>query len=334
MPFLRELRNIIVPLIMYGKQMKDNLQISEVHVIFSLACLLIIFLLLFVPVIFVKPVSPLSQASTKTAVLGAADQMRFLPTVTSFPINHPPKAKPAGELFVQTGFSATQPTTTIPATVTTIVKPLSQKSYSIAIIGDSMVDTMGERLEYLEHSLKKISPSTSFHLYNYGIGGENVGEGVARFSSPFHFRDRTYPALPQVHPDYLIIGSFSYNPFNPYDRNKHWLGLKQLVESAKTVSPHVYVLAEIAPLIHDFGKGPGGINWSDPAIHVGHIIEQLQNAEGIAKVENVGLIDAFAKSQINSQHEGNKIYVDPNDNIHPSIAGHEFIANLIANTLF
>lgn len=267
---------------------------------------------------------PLLKTNPEKKVLAVhtkiEDVMHFLPTVTPIPV------LPLGvshTIFIK------GPDTSDDRLV--ISTALPKKSYSIAIIGDSMVDTMGEALEYLGHSLKSVYPNTSFLLYNYGIGGQNVEEGLARFSSPFHFRDRAFPPLPELHPDVLIIGSFAYNPFNPYDRNKHWLLLTELVQQAKTVSPHVYVLAEIAPLLHDFGKGPGGVNWPDPEIHVGHIVEMLKNAEGVATNEQVGLIDAFARSEVNG--DGTKAYVNAYDNIHPSVSGHEFMANLIAQAL-
>ena len=47
---------------------------------------------------------------------------------------------------------------------------LKKTSYSIAIFGDSMVDTMGEKLEYLQETLGKKYPQTKFDLYNYGVG--------------------------------------------------------------------------------------------------------------------------------------------------------------------
>src|SRR5258708_38541525 len=148
-----------------------------------------------------------------------------------------------------------------------------------------MVDTMGEQLEYLSQSLKRKYPSKNFQFYNYGIGGQNIEDGLGRFYSPFQYKSRNYPALPDLKPDILIIGSFAYNPLNPFDRNKHWLSLIQLVNQAKGVSPRVYLLAEIAPRIHNFGVDLGGrrIIKKKKELQAHHIIEQLQNAEAIAK---------------------------------------------------
>jgi ABC-type proline/glycine betaine transport system ATPase subunit len=53
---------------------------------------------------------------------------------------------------------------------------ISQKSgkFTIAILGDSMVDTMGTDLPYLRQALEKHFPNTEFNLLNYGIGAENI----------------------------------------------------------------------------------------------------------------------------------------------------------------
>src|SRR5258708_9140656 len=141
---------------------------------------------------------------------------------------------------------------------------VTKKTFTVAVYGDSMVDTMGEQLEYLSQSLKRKYPSKNFQFYNYGIGGQNIEDGLGRFYSPFQYKSRNYPALPDLKPDILLIASFPYNPLNPFDHNKHWLSLIQLVNQAKGVSPRVYLLAEIAPRIHNFGVGPGGPNWPAP----------------------------------------------------------------------
>lgn len=218
-------------------------------------------------------------------------------------------------------------------TSTTNNKP-TKKSYTIAVLGDSMVDTMGERLEYLEHKLTDKYPQTEFKLYNYGIPSQNIEHGLERFNQSFSFRDRTYPPITQIDADIIILGSFAYNPFPPHDRDRHFRGLTKLIEEAKKTGAQLYILAEIAPLREDFGKGPNGPNWSLQASieQSDHIIEQLENAVTLSKALNVPLINAFSKSQTNGKY-GKKEYVDSNDGIHPSIAGQTFTAEIIAQTV-
>jgi len=210
-----------------------------------------------------------------------------------------------------------------------------EKPIKLAVFGDSMVDTMGERLEYLEKSLKERFPQMRFELYNYGMGSQNAEEGFLRMNESFKYQDRNFPSLGDVHPDILIIGSFAYNPFFPYDRDRHWLALTRIIEEAEKISSNVYVLAEIAPQKSSFGRGPNGVNWETDTSyeHATHIIEQLENAVGLSKTLRVPLINVFQKSQRNSQKEGRKEYINSDDGIHPSVKGHEFMANMIASTI-
>lgn len=208
------------------------------------------------------------------------------------------------------------------------------KSYSIALIGDSMIETMGEQTEYLQKSLSAKYPNFEFKLYNYGIGAQNVEQGLNRFNQPFSYKTRNYPPLTEVKPDILIVGSFSYNPFPEHDRAKHQRLLQSLINQARGSAKKVYLLAEIAPLKTGFGEGPGGINWPQARAELQaiQIIELLENAVNLAKMENVPLINAFQASKVDGNY-GNKQYVNSHDGIHPSVKGHIFMANFIANTL-
>lgn len=214
-------------------------------------------------------------------------------------------------------------------------KTALKSHYTIALIGDSMVDTMGERAEYLEHALAKTYPDVTFTLYNYGKGSQTVSESLSAIENEFHHQDRNHPPLPSIRPDIIISGSFAYNPFTPYDRNHHWIELTHMVERLKQISPNVYLLSEIAPLRKTFGVGHNGVNWDSNTnfTHSGHIIEQLQNAEGLSRTLNVPLIDIFSTTYDENTHEGTSSYIDPSDGIHPSVYGHEKTAEKITETL-
>ena len=236
-----------------------------------------------------------------------------------------------GMVITPTIYAAPTSTPTLTPTPFTVLK---KTSYTIAIFGDSMVDTMGEELEYLQKVLTDKYSRTEFHLYNYGIGGQNVEQGLARFESSFVNRKRQYPPVPALSPDVLIIGSFSYNPFSNHDRNKHYTLLKELITKAKNVSPHVYLLAEIAPLKTGFGKGKNGVNMteetaSEQAIH---IIEQLDDVINLSQAENIPLINAYYNSRIYGSF-GNPDLVNKDDGIHPSEDGHSFTAELIVEKI-
>lgn len=211
---------------------------------------------------------------------------------------------------------------------------LSKSTYTIAVYGDSMVDTMGENLDYLQKSLSAKYPGTIFKLYNYGIGGQNVMQGVERWGKPFSYQTRNYPPISQLNADVIILGSFAYNPFPTHDKIRHLNTLTQLSEAAKKTKANVYLLCEIGPLKDGFGKGTNGVNWPEDVtmIHVGHIIEQLENVITLSNLSKTPLISAYKESKVDAVY-GSRAYVDGNDGIHPSVQGHVLMANLIARTL-
>src|SRR3989344_8638763 len=212
---------------------------------------------------------------------------------------------------------------------------LSKSAYTIAIFGDSMADTMGENMEYLQKSLKAKYSRTSFNLYNYGIGGQNVADGLARFGSAFSYQSRNYPPITQIKADVIIVGSFAYNPFASHDKQRHLEVLANLVGEAKATGAQVYLLAEIAPLEVGFGVGPSGINWPAELANVQaqHIVQQIENVFLLSKSLNVMLIDAYDLSKDTNSKFGMKVYVNGSDGIHPSVQGHVLMANLIAASL-
>ncbi|MBI4059134.1 SGNH/GDSL hydrolase family protein [Candidatus Microgenomates bacterium] len=207
--------------------------------------------------------------------------------------------------------------------------------YSIAIIGDSMVETMGEGLEYLDAALREKYPGVTFKLYNYGLGSQNVVEGLARFSLPFNHGDRDYPSLTHLHPDILIVGSFAYNPPFPYDSSKYKENLAKLVQEAINTQSQVYLLAEIAPLEKDFGKGEGGPNWPEELSRAQstQIANNLENVITLVhEIPKVKLIDAYTATSVNGKF-GDGRYTDSYDNIHPSKEGQIYVAELIAKSI-
>lgn len=228
----------------------------------------------------------------------------------------------------------TPKSTSSPPSPTTTLKPI-KTLYKIAIFGDSMVDTMGQTLEYVEDSLKRKYPNINFALYNYGQGSINVEQGLEKFNQQFSYSSRFFEPLPQLKADIIILGSFAYNPLVPYSRDAHWLGLTKLIQEAEKTSAKVYLLAEVAPLRADFGRGPNGVSWNTQTRieHSGKIIQQLENAIALSKISNVSLINVFERTYNREKNEGKREYINFSDGIHPSVLGHKLTADLIAETI-
>jgi len=213
--------------------------------------------------------------------------------------------------------------------------PLLKSRYTIAFIGDSMIETMGAELPYVQKTLKEKYPNTSFSLYNYGIGSENVVEALSRFGLPYAYKDQAHGPITDLKADIIVVGSYSYNPITPFDKDEAWLLLSDLVGRAKDAALKVYILAEQAPLGEHFGEGIGGVNWP-PEIaqpHADKIISGLENAVGLSEALNVGLINVFEESKAEGSKYGDPKYVAVHDGIHYSEEGQEFTAKIIAESI-
>lgn len=214
-------------------------------------------------------------------------------------------------------------------------KFIGKRTYTIAIIGDSLIDTMQTSFPYLTESLSKKFPDTDFKLYNYGIGAENVEKGLARFDQKLVYKDRVYPPMSSLSPDIIIVGSWAYNPFYPPDPQKHKQLLTLVIERAKATGAHVYELKELAPLSENFAKGVGGVEFStEEAIKQSkRIIDLLQNVKGISDSQNIPLIDVYDKTKMADSEFGQSLYTNQTDGIHPSPLGHRLTADTIAQTI-
>ncbi len=230
---------------------------------------------------------------------------------------------------------ATAMPTTDPIPTPSPSPTLSKDHYKIAIVGDSMVETMGDNLEYLATALNEKYPDTEFEMYNYGVGSENVIQGSDRLVKSFAHGKRNYPPITEVKPDVIIVGSWAYNPPAEYDKNVHWNYLAGIINKSKEISKKVYVLAEIAPLEEGFGKGPKGVNWPAELItfHIQKIVELMQNARHLPNALDVGLIDVYSQTTQDNSPYGKDEYVDASDHIHPSALGHTITAEAIRDTI-
>lgn len=212
---------------------------------------------------------------------------------------------------------------------------LQKESYVIALTGDSIIETMGKDAPYLKKALEKKYPDTHFFIYNYAKGARNVNQNLKDFHEPFHYKDRHYESIDDLKPDIIIVAGSSYNLFEPHDTNTHWLAYTRLIEEAIKVTPHVYMLAEQAPLANGFGAGQEGATWtSDTAwIHTGRIIEQIKNVLGLAKTLEIPVIDLYTPSLDEGGQRGKRELISTADNIHLSEKGYEFAAQEIVKAI-
>ncbi len=235
--------------------------------------------------------------------------------------------------------NADLPDTSVVLGTQTVIQPtpqqpqLQKSSFVIALTGDAMVETMGTNVTPLRTALKAKYPDTRFYIYNYAKGARTVTQNLKDFHESLNYKDRHYESVDILKPDVIIVGSSAYNLFDPHDATQHWLDYTRLVQEAQTVTPHVYMLAEPAPLGTGFGIGEAGVIWepNNAWVHTGHIIEQLNNVLGLSRTLQVPVIDAFSPS-LDGQR-GKRELINTSDNIHLSDEGHAFVAQKIVETI-
>jgi len=213
--------------------------------------------------------------------------------------------------------------------------PITRKSsYTIAVLGDSMVDTLGPGVPHLKSALKSVFPRTSFTIYNYGVGGTNIDYGLARLTSDYLYLDTPVPALVNRYPDIVVVESFAYNPYS-FDEGaleKHWLALASIVDNLKKRVPDVKIIiaATISPDSTTFGDGAANLAYSreDKQKKTDIIKSYLQNAIRFAQSQNLPLADAYTPSLAQPAK-----YINPGDHIHPSDGGKALFAQKITEII-
>lgn len=209
---------------------------------------------------------------------------------------------------------------------------------SIAVLGDSMVDTMGPDVPNLKSSLSSLYPTVSFTVKNYGVGATNIDYGIDRITNGYTYLGSPFPSITSMNPDIVVIESFGYNPFS-YDEgalDHHWLSLAKAVDTIRSNIPKakIIIASTIAPNANVFGDGAPGLSFSseDKWKKVNVIKQYLENAVKFAKSQNLPLADAYHPS-LDGSGNGNLAYINPGDHIHYSDSGRAFFAKKITDTI-
>lgn len=197
-------------------------------------------------------------------------------------------------------------------------------TYTIAILGDSMVDTLGHDLSGLKQLLKASFPNYSFALLNYGQGSTDLDSGLYRLTNFTRYIDTDYPPLISYKPDILVVESFAYNHWsgNLYDLDRQWLTIDKIIKTIKEKLPETKIIlaAAIAPNSKIFGDGK--LNWpTDLKYNSAQITKAyLQNLTNFATSQGYPLADAFHAS-LGNDGNGQEIFINQSDHLHPSNEG-------------
>jgi len=212
------------------------------------------------------------------------------------------------------------------------------KIITLALLGDSMIDTLGPGIPTLEHSLSQYFPHLKFNLLNYGVGARDIEYGLYRLTNNYQYLGKEIPSLVSQNPDVVVVESFAYNNFGNTESgiNRHWLALGAITSTLKQKLPQakIVIAVTIAPNSIVFANGVKDLhlNSLDKIERTSTIKHYLQSTVNFANSQGFPLADAYLPSLFN--HEGLKEFINTTDNIHPSISGAAFFSDTLADTLF
>lgn len=256
----------------------------------------------------------------------------------------PEPSKPTvsfSELAVPTPSPTPQPTPFPSLTPTPTPLPIRTTKKSaiiIALLGDSMIDTLGPDAPNLAGALKKTYPNTTFIIKNLGVGGEPIDSGIERITNGYTYLGISYPSLASQNPDVVVLESFGYNPtgIDQGAIDHHWLELARAVDAIKSNLPQtqIVIAATIAPNSNRFGDGAPAIAFSTEDKHerTTTIKKYIETAIKFAKSEHIPLADAYHTS-LDASGNGKLVYINSGDHIHYSDQGRALMESKIANAI-
>lgn len=208
---------------------------------------------------------------------------------------------------------------------------------TVAVLGDSMIDTLGSGIPQLVTALNRLYPTKKFVVLNYGLGSSNLESGLNRLDHDYVNKDQTIPSLFSQNPDIVVVESFAYNNYGNtqagYD--KQWLNLGAIISKINQFLPQAKIVlaATIAPNSVTFANNAPNINYTalEKVERTSTIKLYLQNLISFANSQGFPVADAYHPSLVGN--DGNQSYINAADNIHPSTAGGQLFCNSIAKTI-
>jgi lysophospholipase L1-like esterase len=214
----------------------------------------------------------------------------------------------------------------------------ARRNVTIALLGDSMIDTLGPGVPELAQEIASRAAHISPTILNYGVGATNIDYGIQRITNDYEYLGKQIPALASQHPDIVIIESFGYNPY-PFDTgalDKHWLALAAAVDSVKKTIPgaQIVIATTVAPDEKRFGDGAAGLAFSaaEKERQARNIRSYLESTIKFAQGQNLPLADAYTDS-LDQNGNGREEYINSGDHIHTSEAGRKYFAQKVTEAL-
>lgn len=246
-----------------------------------------------------------------------------------------PVASDSGFLTLNSSTSSATATSAPVATVSSSPKSifLKNSTYTIAVLGDSMVDTLGPGVPHLANELRIRFPGVKFTVLNYGVGASNIEHGIERLTNSYTYLNEAKTSLLSQNPDIVVVESFAYNHWDntQSDLNRHWLDISKIINIIKTNSTNAKIIlaATIGPYCPTYTDGSANLPPERKYVECETVKAYLQNIVNYAGSQKFPLADAYHASL--TGRDGNPKYINQGDHIHPSDSGKQLFANKVAN---
>ncbi len=211
------------------------------------------------------------------------------------------------------------------------------KIITIAVLGDSMIDTLGSDLSQLNKSLALYYPYYKFNLLNYGVGSQTIESGIYRLTHDYDYRDKHFESIVSQKPDIVVIESFAYNNFGNSQAgiDRHRQGIESIINTLNKQLPNTKIVlaATISPNSIIFGNGIKDIHYTAiEKIEKAYTVKlYLQNLVNFANTKGYPLADAYHSSLFGN--DGFKEFISKDDSLHPSDSGAIFFCDTLADTI-
>jgi lysophospholipase L1-like esterase len=218
----------------------------------------------------------------------------------------------------------------------------AKETYFIVMVGDSMTHALGPRggtfSEFINALYKPLGKGVV--IDNYAAGSTNLLGLPEAMNKETTYWDSTFPPLLSRDFDLILIESFGYNPLSQYPLEeglqKQTAMLTQVMTTLTTTHPHsrIVFVATIAPNKANYAKKINqNTTEADRTAQAEERIAYIKNHMQFATDHHIPVIDIYTKS-LTPEGDGNRDYINPDDDIHPSFAGVDFIGHELANYIY
>lgn len=213
--------------------------------------------------------------------------------------------------------------------------------YKIAMIGDSMTAALGphggEVSEYINSLYKKNTTDPQRIIIDNYAGSSNILAVNEQLSKRKTISEYTFGPLLSEDYDLILVESYGYNPLSQYGIEngikKQNEALDQLMTKIITTRPHAAIVfvATIAPNLQNYAKTTQVDRPETQRIgQAEERIAYLKNHIDYANKHTIPVINIYEKS-LTDKGDGNMLYINPTDDIHPSAEGVMFIGKELGN---